>query len=384
MRPASERSPERVLVLTPTGRDAVMIEARLVAEGFVCELCAHADALLDALESDAGVALIAEEALSPAQAASLLARLEAQEPWSDVPLVFLTIPHAKRAPTIRTSVGLLGRANVMLLPRPIPVHLLISAVRSAVRARRRQYEMRELHRELERAVQLSELFVGILGHDLRSPLAAIRASAELIVQASEDARALRPAGRIVSASDRMRRMIEQLLDFARVRRGRGIALDVVDTDLEDVATPVLHELGDANPLARLDLVRAGDLAGQWDPDRIAQVVSNLVGNAIQHGDAAAPVRIELDGTKPATVCLSVTNVGAIPDERMPTLFEGFKRATTARTRGQGLGLGLFIAREIVRAHGGELTASVADGKTTFEATLPRAARPVETEVLTPA
>jgi two-component system sensor histidine kinase/response regulator len=370
---ASDRSPERVLLLTPIGRDAVMLEARLVDEGFACEICPDTAALFAALEGDVGVALIAQEALSARDAESLLAVLDAQEPWSDVPVLLLTLAHTKLAPQVHPSVGLLGRANVMLLQRPMPQHLLLSAVRSAVRARRRQYQMRDLYRELSRAVQLGDLFVAILGHDLRSPLGAIRMSAEAIARSVDDHRARRPAERILRSTDRMTRMIEQLLDLARVRQGQGILLQLVSTNLGDVAGPILQELQEAQPHARLEVSRSGDLGGRWDPDRLCQVVSNLVGNAIQHGAAGHPIRVELEGTERATVRLRVRNVGAIAEGAMPTLFEPFKQGAAPKAGDKGLGLGLFIAREIVRAHGGDLAVRVVDESTLFEATLPREA-----------
>ncbi len=378
----SELSPERVLVLTPTGRDARMVEERLVRAGFACEVCNDVNALLSALRSNAGAALIAQEALSAGQTETLLAALEAQEPWSDVPVLLLTLPLSSRVRHAPGSVGLLGRANVMLLQRPTPMHLFLSAVRSAVRARRRQYQMRDLHRELT-AVQLGDTFVGILGHDLRTPLAAIKMAAELIVRNSEDARSLRPAGVILRSADRMARMIEQLLDFARVRQGRGIPLQLAPCDLGDIARQVVQELGLANPQATIAVASSGSLGGLWDPDRLGQVVSNLVGNSVQHGTAGSPITVELEGTRRELVRLSVANLGSIPGESMATLFEPFKRGATTRRDESGLGLGLFIAREIVRAHGGDLTVRAADGRTVFEVTLPRETRPVETSVLTP-
>jgi signal transduction histidine kinase len=380
----SELSPERVLILTPTGRDATMVEERLGAAGFVCEPCDDVDALVSAMRSDAGAALIAQEALSPSGAEAMLAALDAQEPWSDVPVLLLTSSRSERAAQAHSTVGLLDRANVMLLQRPLPLHLLLSAVRSAVRARRRQYQMRDLHRELTRAMQLSDMFVGILGHDLRTPLGAIKMSAAVLVQGEGAAGALGPAARIMTSADRMARMIEQLLDLARVRQGPGIGTSFVSADLGAIARQVIQELRDGRPQASIDVLPTGDLVGRWDPDRLAQVVSNLVGNAIQHGSAGEPITVELDGTAPATVRLVVVSTGAIPEQWMPTLFEPFKRTAPSRARDKGLGLGLFIAREIVRAHGGEIAVRVADGRTIFEATLPRQAPAREPDIVAPA
>ncbi|HEY6723339.1 MAG TPA: HAMP domain-containing sensor histidine kinase, partial [Polyangiaceae bacterium] len=276
----NDRSPERVLVLTPTGRDAAMLEARLVAGGFACEVCPDVPALLSAMRDDAGAALIAQEALYTGLAETLLVALERQEPWSDLPVLLLTLATSTTGPRVPTA-GMLERANVMLLQRPMPPHLLLSAVRSAVRARRRQYQMRDLYRELSRAVQLGDTFVGILGHDLRTPLGSIRMGAELIVRTAEDPRSLRPAERIVRSSDRMTRMIEQLLDFAQVRQGRGFRLELAASNLGGITRQVSQELGDVNPRATIGVTSVGTLDGYWDADRLAQVVSNLVGNAVQ-------------------------------------------------------------------------------------------------------
>ncbi len=376
-------SSERVLVLTPIGRDAAMIEERLVTAGFGCEICPDVDALLASLRNDAGAAVIAQEALRPDHAEALLAALEAQEPWSDLSVLLLTLPLSKRDPHAHPAVGLLERANVMLLERPLPLHLFLSAVRSAVRARRRQYQMCDLYRELARAVELGDTFVSILGHDLRTPLGAIKMGAELVLQCAEDPVSLKSGDKILSSANRMTRMVDQLLDLAQVRKGRGLRLQPTASDLGDIVRQVSQELGDANPRARIDVSSTGRLSGRWDPDRLGQVVSNLVGNAVQHGTPESPITLELDGGRRDSVRLRVTNHGAIPDEAMPTLFEPFKPTAKRRSGDRGLGLGLFIAREVVRAHGGDVAVRAVDGTTTFEVVLPRQARPIETDVLAP-
>ena len=178
-------------------------------------------------------------------------------------------------------------------------------------------------------------------------------------------------------------MIEQLLDFAQVRQGRGIRLQLEPSDLGDITRQVLQELGDANPRANIVVSSSGRLGGHWDADRLGQVVSNLVGNAVQHGTSGGAIHVELDGTRSELVRLRVANLGAISEEAMPTLFDPFKRTTSTRGGERGLGLGLFIAREIVLAHGGDVAVRTTDNSTTFEATLPRQARPTQTEMLTP-
>jgi signal transduction histidine kinase len=369
--PPSDAPADRVLVLTPIGRDGEMVCQRLQAEGYACEICPDVVSLLAGL-AEASVAIVAQEALNQAGGEALLAALDAQEPWSDVPILLLTFALSKRAPHANAVVALFERANVMLLQRPLQLSLFLSAIHAAVRARRRQFEMRDLHRELARAIQLGDMFVSILGHDLRTPLGAITMSAETIVRGSQDARALRPAGRIMASAERIARMIEQLLDFARARRQGGMVLELKPANLVEIARQTVQELEDSNPSATIQLVESGDASGTWDPDRLARVVSNLAGNAVKHGIQGESVTVELDGTDRAVVRLRVSNPGTIPAASVPTLFEPFKRTAPAKTGERGLGLGLFIAREIVQAHGGDIAVRTPDGEATvFEVTLPR-------------
>lgn len=379
-----EPAPDRVLVLAPTGRDAEMVHARLLAADLPAEICADLDTLLAAISSGVGAAIIAQEALSPHGTEALLVALEAQEPWSDIPVLLLTEAATRRGPPVQMGTALFERTNVTLLERPLRMQFFLSMVRSALRARRRQYQMRDLYRDLERAVQLSDLFVSILGHDLRTPLGAVMLSAETIIRLSPDSRALRPASRILTAVDRMARMIEQLLDYARVRQGHGIPLQPRAAHLGEICRPLVQEIEDAHPQASLVVREAGDLSGVWDPDRLAQVVSNLVGNAVSHGTAGHAVEFDLDGSDPLLVRLRVHNAGRIPADAVSTLFDAFKRTPSpqiARAGKAGLGLGLFIAREIVRAHGGDIEVRTSDEDgTTFEVSLPRRALPGDVSI----
>ncbi len=377
----NESAAERVLVLTPTGRDGKMICEQLEADGLPCEICADLESLLAGISSGAGAAVIADEALSPSGAASLLTALEAQEPWSDIPVLLLSAAKSRRQSRAHFVPGFFERANVTLLQRPLGIQFFLSSVRSALRARRRQYQMRDLYRELERSMQLSDMFVSILGHDLRTPINAIKLAAEIIVRLSPDTRALRPAGRILASADRITRMIEQLLDFARIRHGGGIPIHREGMHLGELCRGVMQELQDANPQASIHIQEVGNLSGVWDADRLAQMLSNLAGNAVQHGTKDKPVSVELDGTEASTVHVRVHNVGAILPEALPNLFEAFKRTAGAGSSSSGrtgLGLGLFIAREIARAHGGEICVQSSDDSTTFGVSLPREIRPANT------
>ncbi len=181
----------------------------------------------------------------------------------------------------------------------------------------------------------------------------------------------------------MARLIEQLLDFARARQGQGIAVETVPADLRDICRPVVQEIEDANPRAKIEMVESGDLRGVWDRDRLAQVVSNLTVNAVQHGMKGKPITVTLEGADPAVARLRIESHGVIQADALPTLFDAYKRAGRRTGEGGGLGLGLFIARELARAHGGDITVSTGKESPVFEVSLPRGARTTETNVVGP-
>jgi PAS domain S-box-containing protein len=232
--------------------------------------------------------------------------------------------------------------------------------------------------EAERALSFSDRFVGILGHDLRNPLAAIMSSADLLMRRETSERIARPIQRIRTSADRMNRMIGQILDFTRARLGGGIPIAPAPVDLQALAGQIMEEMEGAAPRPIL-LETAGDLRGEWDGDRLAQVISNLLGNAVEHGDARQPVRLRLDGSRSDLVLVEVWNAGAIPEQRMGQLFDPFTGAGASGSaqRPKGLGLGLYIVQQIVLAHGGRIDVRSSAGEgTTFSVSLPRSARKV--------
>lgn len=239
-----------------------------------------------------------------------------------------------------------------------------------------QHDREHIIGQLSNTVRLNELFTGVLGHDLRNPLGAILMAAQLILRREEDQKdekVIRPARRILSSGERMARMIDQLLDFTRLRVGQGIPIARSTMDLGALCRVVVDELVGATPDHAITLDLKGELVGSWDPDRLAQVVSNLVANAIEHGRPNAPVHIVGDGAAPDRVVLHVTNKGVIPEDVLPILFDPFRGAKQRPERTHGLGLGLYITEQIVRGHGGTVEASVATDReeTTFTVILPR-------------
>jgi signal transduction histidine kinase len=214
-------------------------------------------------------------------------------------------------------------------------------------------------------------FIGVLSHDLRGPLGAVIAGAALLaVPEDNPQRRGRVVTRMMRSAQRMERMIGDLLDLTHARLGGTISVRRAQADLQKLCEEVVLESRAAHPEAVLHVTTRGNLVGNWDADRLAQVVSNLVGNAIQHGDGT-PVTLTAE-EQGDEVTLVVHNGGApIPPNVLPLVFEPLARGGT-ESGGHSIGLGLFIARTIVSAHGGEISVkSSREHGTTFTARLPK-------------
>ncbi|MGZ3457130.1 MAG: ATP-binding protein, partial [Archangium sp.] len=229
-----------------------------------------------------------------------------------------------------------------------------------------------LYQEAQEAIRMREDVVAIVSHDLRSPLNAITLSTTLLLKREDvDERTAKAASRIFSAADRATRMIRDLLDFTRARVS-GIPIQPRPLDFHELVRRVVDEVSLAWPERRIALRASGAGGGEWDEDRLAQVVTNLVGNALQHSPASTPVRVSTRG-EDGGVTLEVHNEGApIPAALRPKLFEPYRRGEEAGEDRGSLGLGLFITRQIVLGHGGTIDVrSTGEEGSTFTVRLPR-------------
>ena len=231
-----------------------------------------------------------------------------------------------------------------------------------------------------------QMFLAILSHDLRNPLHCIRMAAQVVSLKNEDPATADAMTLINKNTDAMMKLISDLIDFSSSGLGRAMPLNRGPVDLEELCRDVIDSCRTTHPGRALRLHTEGDVHGVWDAGRIRQVVSNLMGNAIQHGSPDGPIDLSVTsrgtasagpGPEGSMVVLSVHNEGApIPPDFLPTIFDPLKRYTTRESAAQrspgSIGLGLYIVREIVVAEGGTVTVtSTAEEGTTFTACIPR-------------
>ena len=222
--------------------------------------------------------------------------------------------------------------------------------------------------------QARNFFFGMLGHDMRSPLSAIKMSAEYLSKLNAGESISAAALRIVRSGARMQALLNDLLDFNRTRFGLGITVEPTEIDLAVVFADEVQQLRVAHPEAQIELSTTGDFHGFWDEHRLAQLLGNLVVNALKYGNRDTPVRIEVDG-RATEVVFEVRNQGPrIAPPFLSQIFDPLKRGTEQQAssgRDGSLGLGLYISRGIATAHGGDISVKSDERETIFTVRLPR-------------
>ena len=354
---AARPAEDRILVLAPTGRDALLACDLLSQAGLQSLACADETELCRGIEEGAAVAVLAEEALHPWTVHSLLGALSRQGPWSDLPLIVFTRGQ-RSSETVLETLGPLGNATI--LERPVRVSTLVSAVKAGMRARRRQYEVRDLLQRQAEADRRKDEFLAMLGHELRNPLAAIRNAIWILEEAgSADFQDVRQREVIERQTHHLVRMVDDLLDVSRVTLGK-IGLHVQPVDLQNVAERCLSELGMKRLAESHELsvtVTTEPTLVQGDPVRLEQVVCNLLHNAVKYTPRGGAIDVEVgpvDGH--AVVRVRDTGLG-ISRDMLTRIFEPFTQVESSRKRSEGgLGLGLPLVRSLVELHGGTVEA----------------------------
>jgi signal transduction histidine kinase len=380
----SNTAPGRARILLVDDIPANLVALRAILEPLEQELVlAHSgdEALWKLLQNDFACILMDVQmpGLTGLETASLI---RARERTRHIPLLFITALSREAAYITRGY----EQGAVDFLLKPVDPDILRSKVRVFVdlylrgeQLKRQALEIaahRRAQEEFLRATELEQQLVGIVGHDIRTPLSAILASARAQLASEQLAPAQRTAfERVARGGERIGQIVDLLLDFTRARIGGGIPVARRPGDLNEMCRRVADELQATRPkrLLLCDFSR-DSLQGEWDLDRLAQVLANLLDNAFKYSPDNTPVRLSTRERDAETVLLEVNNQGApIPEHLLPLLFEPFRRGeTTGETARTSLGLGLYIAHDIVRAHGGSITVhSTAEEGTTFRVCLSR-------------
>jgi signal transduction histidine kinase/ActR/RegA family two-component response regulator len=364
---------QRVLVLAPLGRDAALTCKILSEEGIPSYACRDMEELCNELRSGAGAALLTEEAFGARDLECLFSTIEKQEPWSDFALILFTSTKASARFFLETAGT---RLNLTILERPINIAILLSAVRSALRARQRQYQMRELYLQTERANQSKDEFLATVSHELRTPLNSMLGWAGMLRSGKLDQSTTAHALEVFERNARSQaQLIEDLLDVSRIISGK-LRLDVQPVDLSFVVQAALDVVRPAAEAKKISLEvsldpKAGPVLG--DPGRLQQVVWNLLSNAVKFTPREGRIQTRLSRINShAEITVSDTGQGISP-EFLPYVFDRFRQADSTLSRKHGgMGLGLAIVRHLVELQGGTVSAS-SDGPnmgTTFMVKLP--------------
>ncbi|SES87191.1 GAF domain-containing sensor histidine kinase [Stigmatella erecta] len=227
---------------------------------------------------------------------------------------------------------------------------------------------------LDETAEFRERLIGIVSHDLRGPISAILLGATTVLRREElKERDAKTIMRIQSAAERASRMIRDLLDYTQARLGGGIRVESRPMDLHAVVRQVAEEMAMAHPGRHIEVSQGGDLHGNWDVDRLAQVVGNLISNALHYSPEGTPVRVETLGTAQEAT-LTIHNLGPpIPAQQQSKIFEPMHRASAdVNPQNRSVGLGLYIVKHLVKAHGGTIEVkSLENEGTTFTVRLPR-------------
>lgn len=385
MGPAPWSVEEQVLLVAPTHRDAEVTCALLNAAGVNCVACGDLHELAQRLGTGAGAIILTDTSLADPAMAELQGALAAQPAWSDIPTVLLTHDR-ERTPVVTRAIAAL--ANVTLLDRPSSTRSMVSAVQSALRSRRRQYQIRDqliqqakAEEALREADLRKDVFLATLAHELRNPLAAIFSGAQVLNRRDGDPDV---AARMVAMIDRQSRLlvklIDDLLDVSRIATGKLILqkerLDmstVVAAALETVQTVLLarrHNLRVIQPATPLWVI--------GDASRLAQVVGNLLNNAVKYTPEAGRITVSLSEEDGQAVLRVADDGVGIPADMLPRVFEMFTQVDKTLDRAQGgLGIGLSLVLRLMELHGGvALAESEGAGKgSVFTIKLPLAAQP---------
>jgi two-component system sensor histidine kinase/response regulator len=360
-------SPVKILIVDDIAHNITALEALLTRPGVEVLVANSGTAALDLLLKHETALAILDINMPGMNGFELAALMRGSPRTSHVPIIFLT---ATAEDASRTFRGYEAGA-VDFLYKPFDPRILQSKVDVFVQLDRQRRQLADQLVTTRQLLEANEMLMAVLGHDLRTPLATVLASAELLVLNAADETSHAAAIRIRNSTQRMSRMVHQLLNLARLQGGR-MQLHARAANLGEICRAVVEEFAARAGNERIALASRGDCAGTWDTDLLWQAISNLISNALHHGEPATQVAVDVDGSAAERITLTIANQGAIPADVLPHLFEPFGPNGAGKPAREGLGLGLHIVRTITRMHGGKVGCQTDQaGRTVFQVELPR-------------
>lgn len=366
---------DRVLVLTPTGDDAQQARKVLQEEGIRADVVGDVRELIEYIQRGAAALLIAQEGFGDEDLRPLIDEIARQPSWSDLPILIVMSSTEAEEGAARFLKIFCEVGSLCFLERPLKMLTLLTAVRSALRARHRQYEVRDLllqqkrlYEQAAQAIHIRDEFISIASHELKTPLTSLKLRFEIAAKDfyRSDSLGTPPTKleRLLTVGmyqiDRLNSLVDDLLDISKIQSGK-MSMNLEMCDLAEVIRASLDRLQDhvAASEGRLEVATIEPAPGLWDAARLEQVLVNLVSNAVKYAPKGR-IRVELlRRQERAILCVQDDGPG-IPKEKQSRLFHQFERANASKNVG-GLGLGLYIVHEIVKAHGGEVSVDSAFG-----------------------
>ena len=359
--------PIKLLVVDDIAQNLTAIEALLARPGLsILRAASGAEALELLLVNDVALALI-DVQMPHMDGFELAELIRGSERTRAIPLIFLTA--ATREPSYSFRGYEAGAVDFLF--KPLDPKALISKVNVFVELYQQKRQLSTQLAELKHALHLNQMFIDVLGHDLRTPLSVVMNGAMMLPMMSDQPKVITTANRIQASARRMTQMVDQLLDLARIRSG-SMQLRSGSHDYRELCAALLDELQVVDQPAQIVMRYSGNVNGLVDPGIFSQVLSNLLSNALTHGEPGQLVELCLDGGARDTITVSVSNGGVIPASLLPRIFEPFHQGSASRKTGHGLGLGLYTVNMFVRAHGGEVAViSNQQQGTIFTVSMPR-------------
>lgn len=353
-----------VILLCPTGKDAQLIQMALRKESIDSVISFSLEDLFEKSE-EAGVLLIADEALNPQGIDYLNQQLVHQETWSDIPIILLISSNKNKVKLSHRLESFIASGNVTLLERPLQPLSLVSATQVALRSRRRQYQVRDLLASQAEATKLRDEFISIASHELKTPLTSLRLQTQMGKRAAskdeplDQSKVVKQMDSTINQIDRLTKLVDDMLDISRINAGKlNIHRSPFNLSL------LIHELIDrfSSQFEAVNITLNTQIEelviGNWDSYKLEQVINNLFSNVIRYSPNKK-VTVGLKRNDKFAI-LNVQDEGpGIDLENQKRIFERFERASS---RASGLGLGLYITKQIVDLHEGQIEVESVIGK----------------------